>query len=242
MDEKGITYTSPIYLQLREVIRTKIEEGEYQPGMAISSENELAETYGINRMTVRSAIDALIKEGLLRSVQGKGIFVVGQKYQRNLDILEGFTQVMKSKNASPKFKILQKNPRPAGKLFADLFGIKEEDQIYYIRRTCYDNTEPVSIEELFIPEYLVPKFHGIDLTVFSIYEIYEFYGINLVKAIQTLDITKLNQRDAKILEEDEDAPVLLFECTSYDDKDRVIEFTRSYTRSGKSDYSVDFRV
>jgi GntR family transcriptional regulator len=63
-----------------------------------------------------------------------------------------------------------------------------------------------------------------------------------VKAIQTLDITKLNQRDAKILEEDEDAPVLLFECTSYDDKGRVIEFTRSYTRSGKSDYSVDFRI
>ncbi|HCW74498.1 MAG TPA: GntR family transcriptional regulator, partial [Clostridiaceae bacterium] len=115
MDEKEITYTSPIYLQLREIIRTKIEEGEYQPGMAISSENELAETYGINRMTVRSAIDALIKEGLLRSVQGKGIFVVGQKYERNLDILEGFTQVMKSKNASPKFKILQKNARAAGK-------------------------------------------------------------------------------------------------------------------------------
>ncbi len=31
MDEKEITYTSPIYLQLREVIRTKIEEGEYHP-------------------------------------------------------------------------------------------------------------------------------------------------------------------------------------------------------------------
>ncbi|MBR0577057.1 GntR family transcriptional regulator [Proteiniclasticum sp. BAD-10] len=242
MESQEITYNSPMYLQLREVIRTKIEDGEYQPGMAIPSENELAETYGINRMTVRSAIDTLIREGMLLSVQGKGVFVVGKKHERNLDILEGFTQIMRSKNSEPKFKILQNNEREAGKLFARLFGINPEDPIYYIKRTCYDNKEPVSIEELFIPAYLVPKFKGIDLTVFSIYEIYAFYQINLVKAVQTLDIARLNQRDAKILDEECDAPVLLFECISYDDRDRVIEFSRSYTRGGKSDYSVNFTL
>ena len=48
-----ISYQSPIYLQLREIIRNKIEDEEYSPGMPIPSENELAELYGINRMTVR---------------------------------------------------------------------------------------------------------------------------------------------------------------------------------------------
>ena len=36
----NVDYKSPIYLQLREVVRSKIEEGEYPPGMAIPSETE----------------------------------------------------------------------------------------------------------------------------------------------------------------------------------------------------------
>ncbi|NMA66336.1 MAG: GntR family transcriptional regulator, partial [Clostridiaceae bacterium] len=36
-----ISYQSPIYLQLREIIRNKIEDEEYSPGMPIPSENEL---------------------------------------------------------------------------------------------------------------------------------------------------------------------------------------------------------
>ncbi len=240
MDNSEITYSSPMYLQLREVIRNKIDEWEYKPGTAIPSENELAETYGINRMTVRSAIDALTKEGILKSVQGKGVFVVGQKSERNLDILEGFTQIMKSKKSEPKFKILQNITRDAGNKFSLLFGLEPEDEIFYIKRICFDNKEPVSIEEIFIPAYIMPKFEGIDLSVFSIYEVYDFYKIKLRKAIQTLDIVRLNQRDAKILDEEENTPVLLFECTSYDDQNRVIEFSRSYTRGGKSNYSVNF--
>ena len=69
--------SKPIYLQLREIIRNKIEEGEYMPGTAIPSENKLSEIYGINRITTRNAVEALVNEGLLRRVQGKGVFVVG---------------------------------------------------------------------------------------------------------------------------------------------------------------------
>jgi GntR family transcriptional regulator len=47
----GVDYRAPMYLQLREVIRTKIEEGEFLPGEAIPSENALAQQYGLNRMT-----------------------------------------------------------------------------------------------------------------------------------------------------------------------------------------------
>lgn len=41
---------SPLYLQLRELIRGKIENGEYPPGTAIPSVGALAETYGIHRL------------------------------------------------------------------------------------------------------------------------------------------------------------------------------------------------
>ena len=65
-----IDENSPIFMQLREVVRGRITTGEYAPGVAIPSENVLAQTYGINRLTVRSALDGLVKEGLLKRVQG----------------------------------------------------------------------------------------------------------------------------------------------------------------------------
>ena len=88
--EPKINYRTPIYLQLREIVRTKIEDGEYLPGTAIPSENDMAATYGISRITVRSAVDALVNEGLLRRVQGKGVFVVGNKIEQAIEEFSGF--------------------------------------------------------------------------------------------------------------------------------------------------------
>lgn len=240
LSKEEINYQSPIYLQLREVIRNKIEDGEYMPGMAIPSENDLAETYGINRMTVRNGIDALVNEGILKRVQGKGVYVVGNKVERDLEILGGFTQTMREKNTKPCTKVLTKILRKAGDKYSLIFGIKPEDEIYYIKRICLADDVPVSLEEIFIPKYIVPKLEGIDLGVFSVYEVYDFYGIKIERAFQTLDLTQLDQRDARMLGIDSNLSVMLFECTSYDDKDRVIEFTRNYTRGDKCNFNVHF--
>ena len=82
----NVTYNHPIYVQLREVIRSKIESGEYLPGVAIPSEQTLATTYGISHLTVRSAVDTLVKEGLLKPVHGKVVYVL-YKVERDLEVL-----------------------------------------------------------------------------------------------------------------------------------------------------------
>lgn len=98
----------------------------------------------------------------------------------------------------------------------------------------------ISLEEIFVPYNIVPKLEGIDLTVFSLYEVYDFYGIKLKRAWQTLDIAELEQNDARMLNIEASQAVLLFSCTSYDEDERVIEFSRSYTRSDKCNYTVRF--
>ena len=72
--------------------------------------------------------------------------------------------------------------RQAGEKYAWMFGIKPEDEIFYIKRLCCGDNEPVSLEEIYIPKNLIPKIDGIDLSIFSIYEVYELYGINLERA------------------------------------------------------------
>lgn len=238
----NVDYKSPIYLQLREVVRNKIEEGEYPPGMAIPSENELSEMYGVNRLTVRNAVDALVSAGLLKRIQGKGVFVVGDRMERDLDSLLGFRQTIHERDAEPGTKILAKVRRKAGKKYAHIFGINEDDDIFYIRRLNSANGEPVSVEHTYVPSTKVPKLDGIDLGVFSLYEVYGFYGVSPVRAYQTLDLATLEAHDARMLGVKPSQAVLLFTCYTYDKTDSVIEYTRGYTRGDKCSFTVHNRA
>lgn len=69
----------PIYYQLEQYMKEKIEKGEWQPGEMIPSERELAEMYDISRMTVRQAVNNLVNDGYLIRRRGKGTFVAAQK-------------------------------------------------------------------------------------------------------------------------------------------------------------------
>lgn len=229
------------YMQLREILREKIETEEYAPCSMLPSEAELANDYAISRQTVHNAIDALVNEGLLRRAPGKGVFVLGKRMNRDLEVLEGFTQTMLERNVVPSVKVIRKQLRPAGEKYAMMFGIRPEDEIFYMKRLCYGNSEPVSLEEIFVPKYVIPKLTGIDMSVFSLYEVFDLYHVNLVEAYQTVDLVHLEQNDACLLDMDASLPVLLFECTSSNERGKIIEFSRSYTRGDKGCFHVNFK-
>jgi GntR family transcriptional regulator len=233
-------YRNPLYLQLREIIRARIEDGEYIPGTAIPSENELAQQFGLHRLTVRSAITALVNEGLLKPVQGKGVYVMGQKMERDLEKLGGFHQTMRERNAVPTTRVLVKTIRPAGLKYASLLEIDPQDPIYYIRRINYSQGEPVSLEDIYIPCAMLADLDKVDLNVFSLYEIYEFNQIQLTSAWQTLSLTTLDAKDARTLQVKPKSAILLFECLSRDEGGKVIEFSRSYTRGDTANYTVHY--
>lgn len=79
-------------------------EWRISSGDVYSSESALSKIYGIHRLSVRSAISALEYEGLLRSVQGKGVFVIGGKDERDLETIGGFKQTMQMLGRTPSTK------------------------------------------------------------------------------------------------------------------------------------------
>lgn len=241
MPEQKVSYRSPLYIQLREVIRGKIECGEYPPGTCIPSESQLAETYGIHRLSVRSALSALQYEGLLKSVQGKGVFVAGGKVERDMETLGGFRQTMRERSQTPSTKILVKATRKAEELYARILRIAPEDDIYYIKRICYSDGEPVALEEIFIPSAVVPRFGDVDIDLFSIYDAYEWNGVKPALGEQTLRITRLDPFSARLIGLQRDEAVLDFRCVTCDQDGRVIEYSHSYTRNDKCVFTVHYR-
>jgi 2-aminoadipate transaminase len=65
----------PIYLQIKESVRRLIQQGALSPGERLPSTRQLAETLGINRMTVDAAFSQLEADGLITSHVGRGTFV-----------------------------------------------------------------------------------------------------------------------------------------------------------------------
>ena len=65
----------PKWRQLSDLLRQRIESGEYQPRHPIPSEHELVQETGLSRSTVRKAVGALKADMWVYSVRGLGVFV-----------------------------------------------------------------------------------------------------------------------------------------------------------------------
>lgn len=232
---------SPLYIQLREVIRSRIDEGEYLPGTCIPSESQLSEGFGLNRIAVRSALEALENEGLLKSVQGKGVFVVGPKLERDLEKLGGFRQTMRERDQNPSTRVLVKALRKAGPLYAQILKIDDEDEIWYIKRICISNDEPVALEEIYIPSKIVPGFADVDIGLFSIFDVYQWNDVRIKRGEQKLAISHLDPAAARLIGIGENNAVIEFSGVVYDENDKIVEFSRSYTKNEKCEYIVHFK-
>ena len=65
----------PVYRQIAALVRDAIRRGDYPPGRAIPSAKRLAQQYDVAEVTARKAVLALVDEGLLEGVTGRGMFV-----------------------------------------------------------------------------------------------------------------------------------------------------------------------
>jgi len=69
----------PVYRQLADLLREQIERGEYQPRTPLPSAKTLSQRHGIAMGTVNRAFDVLRDEGLVRTIPGRGVWVIDRR-------------------------------------------------------------------------------------------------------------------------------------------------------------------
>jgi GntR family transcriptional regulator of arabinose operon len=74
----------PFYIQIRQYIIDNIQQKKWRPNDKIPSENELAEKFGVSRITVKKALDTLVEEGVIYRIQGRGSFVSEEKGSKTI--------------------------------------------------------------------------------------------------------------------------------------------------------------
>jgi GntR family transcriptional regulator len=159
MIQDGVDKTNPtpLYYQLQEILREKIECGIWKPGDMIPTENELMVSYGISRSTVRQAILALVNDGYLKREKSKGTIVTSTTSREHvIGSLMSFTSEMNMKGIPHYSVLLSQRVVKADRLLAAKMNLAEGSEVYYLRRVRFVNDRPFLVDEHYIPYYLVP--------------------------------------------------------------------------------------
>jgi GntR family transcriptional regulator len=157
----------PLHLTLRARLRDLIES--LRAGDRLPSERSLSERWGVARMTVRSATDALVAEGLVERRHGSGTYVLPQPFVRFLG-LTSFTQDMRDRGLVPSSRLLSFDVIEADVALADSLGITEGDKVIRFERLRLGSDEPMAVETSWIARALVPGLKPTDLDG-SLYEL-----------------------------------------------------------------------
>lgn len=142
------------YLAVRDHLRALIGAG-LRVGAAIPSERELCARFGVSRMTVRQAVDALVVEGLLERVQGSGTYVAEPKVDLQLRLVS-FGEEMRRRGMAPSARVLAARTTTAPRDVADALDLPEGAQVHYLHRLRLADGEAMALEENWLPVELVP--------------------------------------------------------------------------------------
>jgi GntR family transcriptional regulator len=143
------------HVQVREYVRGLIQGAE--PGSPAPSERELVQHFGVARMTVRQALDALVSEGLLERIPGRGTFVARAKIDVQVR-LSSYSEEMARRGMTPGSRTLLARMESAGPGVARALEINEGDKVVHWQRLRLADDAPMCIEDAFLADTVVPGF------------------------------------------------------------------------------------
>lgn len=234
--EKRLEHGSfvPLYHQLKEILKEKIESAEWTPGEKIPSENELRNEYEISRNTVKKALEDLVQDGLLERIQGKGTFVSRPKFEQSLTGFYSFSKVMEAKGMNPKDIIMNIETRKAKSSVAKQLQINEGEEVIALRRLRMANKEPIILETSFIPKKLVPELSRDKLETYSLYDLMEKeFGIIVTKAKEIFEPVLVRDYESQYLGVQEGYPALMLDRIARNKEGQPVEFCRSIVRGDR---------
>ncbi len=202
-------------------------------GEAIPSERQLSADLGVSRLTVRAALDDLVREGLLVRRRGSGTFVSEPKIAQELT-MTSFSEEMRRRGMVPASRTLDLRVVSAGAHLGRLLRVSPSEPVVVVRRLRLADRETMAIETLHVRQSLVPGLTGAELEQGSFYDLLESrYGIVIASGTQTIEPTVTNEEESAVLGVPLHSPAFLFERTTQDTTGQVVEYVRSIYRGDR---------
>lgn len=213
-----------LYVQIYSIFLEKIENGEWPAGAQIPPEDELCRIYDVSKVTVREAIQELVRERYLKRLQGKGTFVTLSEPHQGIIMRVRLSEDVFGEEVKTEKEILDRGLRGVTEEIRKI--LMNEGEIYYILYKKTVNDEAY-IEELFIPLFILPDIDSEDLSGRSIYDLIEDKGVKKIsKVIQSIEATKTTDNVPSALKSRDGDRALLISRTIISSDGIPIAFSR----------------
>lgn len=210
-----------VYLSLS----NEISNGVYAAGTMLPGENRLAERFGVSRITIRRALDALAADQRIEKKTGAGSIVL-KPHEDGTKIAANFATLMPQlvemgQSTTARLLSFSYGPAPGG-IATDL-NLGKGQSVQTAVRVRYADGKPFSHLTTHVPEDIARHYDEADLATQPLFQLFERSGVSVQSAYQTVSATLAAPDVADALEVSVGAPLLSLRRIVRDINGRGIE-------------------
>lgn len=226
---------TPIYRQIADQIESEVATGKLSPGTMLPSEPQLSKEFGISRGTIRKAISTLVSDNVVERRQGKGTFIKKDKISYPFaQELISYAETMKKKGIDFKTELLKYEIRTAPVEIQKIFNVSEDTHLLYLERLRKVEGIPTILLKNWVNFNCVPGVLNVDFTQEGLFEAIEKYGnLKLKYGIRNFTATIATNEQMELLKISEPIALLKINQYTYDQNDKVIEYSDAFLRTDK---------
>lgn len=224
------TSPMPLYEQLRQALLEEITSGRIPEGTKLPTEEELCDQLEISRPVARQAYSALIAEGYVERMRGKGTFVHRPDTRgRFLNTQLSFAKEMSILGKPHSTELLAREWVTGDSTLAAKLNLEPDERCLHIKRMRYVEGKPFVLTENYIPESIFPGIERYDLAKESLYGVFEKeYHVKVVRAKRVIRAQTAGREFAEMFGVECGAPVLYITNVAVDQNDRPVDFSKEY--------------
>lgn len=214
------------YIVIHDKIKEEIDKGIWQVGQRLPSERDLADEFGVSRMTLRQGITLLVEEGVLQRRIGSGTYVASTRVQEKMRGTTSFTEIIQRQGKTPSSQLLSYVRVVPNMKEASLLGLAEGEMIIRMERVRFADQVPVVYEVASIPERLIRNMSKADVTNHFFQTLID-NGYRIGRSQQTIYARLASDKVAKHLHIHKNQAILALKQVSYLEDGQAFEYVNS---------------
>lgn len=216
----------------------RIQQGIYSNMQRLPSEYQLADEYGVSRLTVRKAIERLVTAKILVKDPGKGTYIVSTNSSNKVESgrmgLQSFTEAAETYGKQSRTQVLDYQPltQPDQRMEEKLnLRNNPQPEVDELVRLRFWDDDPMTIEDIVILHKYVANHQKNDFK-HSLFQILA-ETVEIAYSNQEIEAIKVDEKLAKLLHVQEGDPILCVHSLTYTADGQPIFYDMSYYRADK---------
>ena len=214
-----------LWRQIAHSIEQDVTDGVLPPGTRLPTEAQMSARFGVNRHTVRRALEELSRAGVVQVEQGRGSFVAEDVLEYAVSARTRFSEWIRAHNKEPGGRVLDLRELPAEAAVAAALGLDAGSPVVRLQRLGLADGRPVSLASHHFPSARLPGLQQALRESPTVTAALARVGIDDYRRQQTRVTARLPQgNEAELLRMPRNRPVLVTENINVDAAGVVVEF------------------